>query len=61
VSSFDLGHQEEQGGPRHVRTLSRVAPGESVKAVLDAQLHQGMPRWMELDFVDPVPEAVVCA
>ena len=61
VSGLDLRHQKEQRRACDLCAGPGFAPGERVKAVLDARPHQQVPGRMELDLVDSVPEAVVGA
>ena len=44
-----------------MRAGSRLAPRQGVQAVTDRDLHQAVPRGMELDLVDAIAEAIVSA
>jgi hypothetical protein len=51
--------QETEGRPHDVRAVLGGPPGERVRLVLDADLHQLVPGRMKLNLVDAVAEAVV--
>ena len=61
VSPFDLRPHVERGRARGVGAGARFAPGQRVEAVADGDLHQPVPRGVELDLVDAVAEAIVGA
>ena len=61
VAGLHLGRHVEEGGARRMRTRARIAPRKGMASVLDGQPHQVVPMGVELDFVDPVAEAIVGA
>ena len=53
VPSFDLGHEVEQRGARHVRAGSPLPPRQRVHAVADAEAGgDGMPDMPGMDWPD---------
>ena len=44
-----------------MRAGTRLAPRRRVETALDPETQQAVPRGVELDLVDPVPEPVVCS
>jgi hypothetical protein len=51
--------QQLERRARHVRARAGIAPGQRVDLALDRAPQQPVPARVELDLVDPVPEAVV--
>src|SRR5438270_656953 len=61
MAALDLGPDIESSGACRVRSGTRFAPRQRVQAMADRDLHQLMPRRMELDLVDALAEPVMRA
>ena len=59
MTTLDLGPDIESGRPCCMRASARFAPGQRVQAMTNRDLHQLVPRGMELDLVDALAETVV--
>ena len=58
---LDLRELEQQRAARHLRAGQRLAPREVVDRRRHGEAHHLVPRGVERDLVDPVPEAIVGA
>lgn len=58
MTGLHLGGQVQQCGAGHEATAMSL-PGKGMHAVLDGEIHEVMPRGMELDLVDTVSVCIV--
>ena len=56
MAALDLRPDVERGGPRRMGAGPRHAPRQRVKAMTDRDLHELVPRRMELHLIDAVAE-----